>query len=428
MRRRLVLVFAAVTSMVAIAFVVPLCVLVRDVARERALDGADRDASALFPVLALTDDPDALAIAVSRTPAGSEGRLRVYAGDAQVAGEPREPDQHVRTALREGRAWTGTMPGGAAVVAPVVRADASIVVVQVFVPGAALRAGVHPAWLTLGAVAMALVIGSVLLADRLARSITEPVSALASASHRLGLGDLTVRVEPSGPPEVADVGAAFNTLAERVDQLLHAEREDVADLAHRLRTPLTALCLQIEQVDDREIRSLLADSAADLGRSLDGVITQARRRTRDALLRTADLVAVVADRAAFWHALADEQGRPTTVVLASGPLLVGVADDELAAALDVLLENVFAHTPDGSAYAVEARRAAGWAFVTITDHGPGIAVAMLERGASSGSTGLGLDIARRTAEGSGGELRLHRGPAGGLAVELTFPLVGQSAE
>jgi signal transduction histidine kinase len=65
--------------------------------------------------------------------------------------------------------------------------------------------------------------------------------------------------------------------------------------------------------------------------------------------------------------------------------------------------------------------------VTITDHGPGIAVAMVERGASSGSTGLGLDIARRTAEGSGGELRLHRGPAGGLAVELTFPLVGQSA-
>jgi hypothetical protein len=64
-RRRLVLVFAAVTSMVAIAFIVPLCVLVRDVARERALDGADRDASALFPVLAVTVDPDALDVAVS---------------------------------------------------------------------------------------------------------------------------------------------------------------------------------------------------------------------------------------------------------------------------------------------------------------------------------------------------------------------------
>ena len=421
------LVFAAVTSMVAIAFVVPLCVLVRDVARERALESADRDASALFPVLALTDDPDALAIAVSRTPAGSEGRLRVYVGDSQVAGDPVAPDEHVRTALREGRAWTGTMPGGAAVVAPVVRADASIVVVQVFVHGAALHEGVHAAWLTLGAVAVALVIGSVLLADRLARSITEPVSALASASHRLGLGDLAVRVDPSGPPEVADVGAAFNTLAERVDQLLHAEREDVADLAHRLRTPLTALCLQIEQVDDHQVRALLADSAAELGRSLDGVITQARRRTRDALPRTADLVAVVAGRAAFWQVLADEQGRPTTVVLAPGPLFVGVADDELAAALDVLLENVFAHTPDGSGYAVDVHRAAAWASVTITDQGPGLAVAMVERGASSGSTGLGLDIARRTAEGSGGELRLHPGPVGGLAVELTFPLVGQSA-
>jgi signal transduction histidine kinase len=427
-RRRLVLVFAAVTSMVAIAFIVPLCVLVRDVARERALDGADRDASALFPVLAVTVDPDALDVAVSRTPAGSAGRLRVYVGDTQVAGQPLAPDDHVRTALREGRAWSGAIDGGDAIVAPVIRSDGSIAVVQVLVPEAAMHEGVYAAWLSLGAVAMALVIGSVLLADRLARSITEPVSALAAASHRLGQGDLTARVEPNGPPEVADVGIAFNTLAERVDELLHAEREDVADLAHRLRTPLTALCLQIEQVDDDNVREMLATSAADLGRSLDGVIMQARRRSRDALPGTSDLVAVVAARAAFWQALADEQERRTALVLATGNALVGVHRDELAAALDVLLENVFAHTPDGSSYGVEVRSVDGWASVVVSDEGPGIDGPMLVRGASSTSTGLGLDIARRTAEGAGGALRLHAVVPSGLAVELTFPRIGQSAE
>ncbi len=108
-RQRLVLVFAAVTSMVAIAFVVPLCVLVRDVARERALDGADRDASALFPVLAVTDDADALAVAVSRTPAGSNGRLRIY---ERTEGQPickefsmeeRESDSAIRVLEQRAR-------------------------------------------------------------------------------------------------------------------------------------------------------------------------------------------------------------------------------------------------------------------------------------------------------------------------------------
>jgi signal transduction histidine kinase len=81
---------------------------------------------------------------------------------------------------------------------------------------------------------------------------------------------------------------------------------------------------------------------------------------------------------------------------------------------------VFAHTPDGTPFTVTLRAGQPGAVVTIEDEGPGIPETHLERGASGGdSTGLGLDIARRAARASGGELTLSRaGDGGGTAVVL----------
>jgi signal transduction histidine kinase len=425
MRRRLVVVFAAVTTMVAIAFVVPLALLVRNVSRDRALDDADRDARAVFPVLAVTDRSDDLAVAISRTRAGSAGRLSVYRADETAAGAPIAPSARVTAALADGRAWTGSVAGGAEVIAPVVRGNGDLVVVRVFVPTAELRRGVRAAWLALAGVGVALIVVSVLLADRLARSVTRPVTALSDASHRLGSGDLAVRVDPAGPPEVAAVGTAFNLLAQRVQGLLHAEREEVADLAHRLRTPLTALRLQVDQVDDSVLRDQLGRSADQLARALDGLIAEARRTARVDSPVTADLRAVVVERAGFWQVLADEQDRATQLDVPNGSVFVAVGGAELAAALDVLLENVFVHTPDGSGYRVSLEHDGAHAQVAIDDDGPGLphgdVVGRGESGAAS--SGLGLDIARRTAEQAGGRLLIQAGQAGGAHVALVFPTI-----
>lgn len=425
MRRRLVAVFAAVTTMVAIAFVVPLAVLVRDVARERALDDANRDASALFPILAVTDDAATLELAVSRTRAGSDGRLDVHLADGTVVGSARPVSPLVDDALQEGRASTGDVAGGAEVIAPVLRSDGEIAVVRVFVADEELTDGVRTAWFALVGVGLALVVGSVLLADRLARSVTRPVTALAAASHRLGDGDLSVRVHPAGPPEVADVGEAFNRLAAQVDVLLHTAREDVADLAHRLRTPLAALRLQIDQVDDPVLRGNLAASADELGRALGHVIEDARRATRSAAGARCDLREVLRGRAEFWGALAEDQGRAATVELPAHAVPVAVDATELAAAIDVVLENVFAHTAEGTAYAVTLVLRDGAAHVTIEDAGTGLPDAdVLDRGDSrAASTGLGLDIARRTAERAGGRLVLAGVGGRGARVELVLPTI-----
>jgi signal transduction histidine kinase len=134
---------------------------------------------------------------------------------------------------------------------------------------------------------------------------------------------------------------------------------------------------------------------------------------------------VIADRAAFWSVLADDQGRDMRLELAPGPVLVGVAGPDLAASLDALLGNVFAHTPEGAAFSVRLRpRAGGGGFVSVQDTGPGFAGGdPVRRGASGGgSTGLGLDIVRQAAEASGGSLAVRNEATGGhVIVELGPP-------
>ena len=129
----------------------------------------------------------------------------------------------------------------------------------------------------------------------------------------------------------------------------------------------------------------------------------------------ADAAAVVRERVAFWSALAEEQERPVGGAVPDRPVPVPVGADELAAAVDALLGNVFAHTPVGAGFTVGVT-AEPVPVLVVEDTGPGIAdPALLDRGRSGGSsTGLGLDIVRRTAEAAGGRLDLAAARPSGL--------------
>ncbi len=136
---------------------------------------------------------------------------------------------------------------------------------------------------------------------------------------------------------------------------------------------------------------------------------------------TADLSAITRDRTAFWLPLAEDQDRTVEVHTPPGPLPVRVPRDELAAALDALIGNVLDHTPHGTPFRVTVRSRGDAAELLIQDDGPGFATSdTAERGISgAGSTGLGLDIARRTAQESGGTFTAQSAP--GARVTLTFP-------
>ena len=423
MRRRLFLVTLAVTTLLVAAFAIPLALLVRDVARDRAISDAEADQAAVAPTLAVAPDVDHLAAAVETTPSGREDRFVVVLPDDTQIGDQRELNgDSVALAREQQRAFSESVDGGIDVYTPVVLGTGQVVVMRVHVPDALVTDGVATSWAVLALVAVVLLVVAVVATDRLARSVTRPAGDLARTSRALAGGDTHARADATGPPEIVDVAEALNLLADRIDELRVAERERVADLSHRLRTPLTALRLDAEGHGAAD----LIEDVDRLEAEVSEVIRAARRPLHEEMVVRSDLAEVVEERAAFWGALADDDGRSWDCrVEPAGPHPVRAARDDVAAAIDVLLGNVFAHTPDRTPYALAVRAPAGAVELSVDDGGPGItdAEARLDRGSSSGgSTGLGLDIAASTARAAGGELRIERSTRlGGARIVMVFP-------
>lgn len=295
------------------------------------------------------------------------------------------------------------------------------VTVAAFAPDSAARKTVEERLLLLGGAGLVLLLLAAGAGELVARRLVRHLTAAAETADLLGEGSLTARVPDEGPEEVRRVGAALNRLAGRIDELLAAERETVADLSHRLRTPLTAVRLDAESLPDSERKTELEEHLAQLERTLTAVIHAARRPQREGAHPSCDAVSLTRDRFEFWAPLAEDQGRDITLSVPQGPVEVRCAEEDLAAALDALLENAVAHTPEGTAIAVElAVGVDGTTTLDVRDRGPGVPPAAVGRGRSDrGSTGLGLDIARACAEASGGRLELVTAD-GWSAVRIVF--------
>lgn len=350
MRRSLALVAVAVTAMVALAFLIPLAVAVKEIAESRALADAERQAATIVPALVVTDDAVALERALASTPAGTS-RLAVHLPDGRTVGRSRVTATDVAGAAE--RARTVPVGKGYVLLRPVALGDGRWAVIEVYAPEADARKGVSTSWAVLTGVAVTLVVGSVVVADRLGARVVRAARRLGQAAAALGAGDLTVRITPDGPPELVAAGRAFNAMADQVAGLLAAERELAADLSHRLRTPLTALRLNLGGTGpEAEQRRLAIDR---LERAVDEIIEAARRPSRT-VPAGCDAALVLRERLAFWSALAEDQARPWQLVGADEPSPVPVAAADLGAVVDALLGNVFRHTPQGTAFRVTLHR------------------------------------------------------------------------
>lgn len=427
MRLTLARLALAITSMVALAFLVPLAMLTRQVAHDQAVAEARQQAAAVVVALAVGADPATLEQAVASTAAGSEGRLAVHLPDQAPVGTSRAAAADIAGTVPGRRPALIAYADGLAYLQPSVLAGDRTAVIEVYLPDSEIYRGVWPAWLGLAGLAIVLVIGSTLVADRLGARLVRATRDLASGAHALGAGDLSVRVEPAGPPELREAARTFNTMAGNLRQLIDDERELAADLSHRLRTPLTALRLDVEALPRGPVADRMMQAFDLLDDELEEIITGARRSAAARPGHATDLVEAVADRLAFWSVLAEDQGRRTTVIGGEVPVPVPVPRDELILAIDSLLGNVFAHTPEETAFLVGV----GPEGLVVEDAGPGIAdpVAAVRRGASgSGSTGLGLDIARRVARSAGGRLEIGRSRLGGARVGLLLPSAKPSVD
>jgi signal transduction histidine kinase len=305
-------------------------------------------------------------------------------------------------------------------------------------------------WVILGSVAVVAMIAAALLAFGLARWVSRPLKGLDAAARRLADGDLAIRAKVgSGPPELRRLGTTFNTMAGRLEALVHGNRAVIADVSHQLRTPLAALRLRLDLLaadTDPDTGHELAgalDELARLSRLVDGLLTVARAENVVPVPTAVDVAEVASERVVAWHPVADDRsivliataagagsglGSALGVGRSAGaPVLAWIGEGHLEQILDNLIANALEALSPGNMVRLTTSATAAGVQITVADNGPGMSAEDRERAflrfttSSPNGTGLGLAIVHRLATSNGGTAGLAETPGGGLTVTLDFP-------
>jgi signal transduction histidine kinase len=283
---------------------------------------------------------------------------------------------------------------------------------------------------------LSLVIASV-VAWLFARSVSRPVRRLSTATDRLAAGDLSTRADDrEGPPEVRDLAASFNSMADRLEQLVERQRAFAGTASHQLRTPLTALRLRLEQLDaeladDAAVRADVDSALAEtdrLHRMIEGLLALSRAEDAAVGPVEVDLATATRDRAEYWRPLAEESG-VEVVADAPGTLLVAAVPGAVEQIVDNLVDNALEVSPAGSTLLLTARWNNDHAELHVVDEGPGLSDEDRERafdrfwraeGAGTGGSGLGLAIVQQLVQAGGGTVELRSAPTGGIDATVRF--------
>lgn len=337
----------------------------------------------------------------------AERRLIASSGQT-LPPPPRHRDESGFIFGRAGPAWAMALPDGRWLVAR-----------------NPLRIPRHPGlWFIgfLGAIAAA--VG--LTAWPVVRGLTRRLENLQTGVEKLGIGDLTARVDVKGRDEIAQLATSFNSSAARIESLVNAHRLLLANASHELRTPLARVRMGIELLKDKadpERKAALERDIAELDQLIEEILLMSRLDAGTPLDRTEliDLLALVAEESAH-YTQANVTGRPMTV--RGDPSL-------LRRLVRNLLDNASRH--GRPPIDIEVRSEVGSAVLRVTDHGTGFdsantqrAFEPFQRGADRGrvpGSGLGLALVRQIAERHGGTAHIVAGLDGHTLnrVEITLP-------
>jgi signal transduction histidine kinase len=280
-RRSLTIRALIISVLIVLVFSIPLGLLIARAARNRAITLATSDARALSPIVSLAGDPRVTG-ALTRVASDALPRqvnLLFPDGSVLALASALETDPLADPALlrraQRGETFVVDVAGGVARFEPVVRSNDTIVVVRVFVPDEELHRNVARSVGLLVLLGAGLVAMAVAVSDRLGRNMVRSVKALDDTARALAGGRLDTRIEPSGPPEVVQVGSALNLLGTRIDELIMLERATVADLSHRLRTPVTALRADAALIRDADAKPRIERDIEELTRTIDQIIRDA---------------------------------------------------------------------------------------------------------------------------------------------------------
>lgn len=260
------------------------------------------------------------------------------------------------------------------------------------------------------------------------RRITRPLAALTNRLERFAATqDAEGQLEPSGPDDMRRLIVAHNAMEARIAAMLDEKDVMLGAIGHDLKTPLAALRVRIESVQDESERARMATTIEDIVRTLDDILSLARvGRPSDPRERT-ELSALVASVVEEYEDMGDpvELDESQRIVLELRPTW-------LRRALRNLIDNALRY---GDRARVSLQREGDRAVIRIEDDGPGIPESELgammnpfsrgdpSRNTATGGAGLGLALARAIAEQHGGALVLsNRRSAGGGIEGLTARL------
>ena len=451
MSRRILFMLLGFTALVLAGAVVPLTLSTIGQVRNSFIQDtqamANADASIAQPRLALRKPAAARPVdfpllSVFKQVEQADNGLVIYLTGGRVldakgqmpAGQWRQLAAHV---AETGQAFTGTMGSQAIAAVPVFNAGRLVETVLGTVilvrPTAPLDREIAAIWVLFGTICVVAMIGAALLAFGLARWVSRPLKGLDAAARRLADGDLEIRAKvESGPPELRRLGTTFNTMAGRLEALVHGNRAVIADVSHQLRTPLAALRLRLDLLADdtdpetgHELAGAL-DELARLSRLVDGLLTVARAENVVPVPMTVDVAEVAGERVVAWHPVADDR----SIILATSsakPVLAWIGEGHLEQILDNLIANALDALSPGHMVRLTTTATPAGARITVSDNGPGMSAEDRERAflrfttSSPNGTGLGLAIVHRLTISNGGTVRLDETPGGGLTVTLDFP-------
>lgn len=293
----------------------------------------------------------------------------------------------------------------------------------------------------------ALLIGSGLLlialahfaARRTADWVLQPVHRVNRAMSHMGGGQLDERIPASvGPPELRDVTARFNEMAERVQRLVRKQQEFVHNASHELRNPLTALTLRVEELaldappDQVDAVNALRGETERLRQILDALLLLADDDPSEGTL--IDLTTLVENRAAAWRRLTPD--RTVTCDLPDRAAEAVVNPAAVESALDTVIDNAVKFSPATEPIELALRTNDHAVEIIVRDHGPGIPTDQLVSATerfwrspthrSVRGSGLGLSIATDLLASVGGDVLLELPDDGGLRVRLRIPAGGEN--
>jgi signal transduction histidine kinase len=411
MRERLVTAFVALAVVVILMYGVPRAYFIADLVRDQEQHKAQRSA----------------------------GLIAILVAEREQNAEP-VTEQFLSRLLdgQEHLEYVG--PDGTSVQAgPAVDRDSVVVSEQVSGggrltlsrSGTLLKDKIKQAILPLVTLGAALLVVAALLGFALAGRLSRPFRELAAAAHKLGAGRFDIDLPHYPVPEAEEIGSALRSSSASLDELLRREREFAANASHQLRTPLTALRLELEDLSRwpetaPEVSSQLTSSLHELDR-LSGAVTDLLDLARGQRLSTIDdleLGALVDDAVERFDLAAASAGRALRNKT-SGEVTARVPAGPVAQVLDVLVDNALKHGKGD--IRVGAVDVGTHLRVRVSDDGvvpETVRDAIFrrhQRASSVEGEGIGLAVASEIAEALGGHLALADTPT--TTFDLMLPRV-----